>query len=141
LVFCGLWTLNGAGQALVAIPSSTIILLARLTRGNGSDYLYNVRVVLSLIVALALGWSSIVDNPAVCADDLGGPLTSSRPCSDEGAPAVPCVSCPCHLPSLQMATNLSVEPRVAVKTTLAVWPEQFVHATELVAPPTPPPLA
>jgi len=100
-----------------------------------------VRVLLNIVVALALGWSSVVDNPALCPDDISGPISSSRPCNDDDAPAVPCVSCPCHLPSLRMSAEPSVEPQLGMEAPAGSWPEQHIHLTEPVPPPTPPPLA
>jgi hypothetical protein len=98
-----------------------------------------MRSLVSLVAALALGWSSVVDNPVVCPDD--GPATdSSRPCNDGGAPATPCVSCPCHLP-LRLSAAVAVGPPVWLEVRAASWPVKHVHAADLAAPPTPPPLA
>ena len=99
-----------------------------------------MRSLLALVAALALGWSSVVDNPSVCPDDWPG-AASPHPCNDEGTPAAQCVSCPCHLPSLRATVESSAEPPMQVSTPPRTWPEQHVHAAELAAPPTPPPLA
>lgn len=99
-----------------------------------------MRSLFALVAALALGWSSIVDNPTVCPDDWPG-TASSHPCNDDGTPATPCVSCPCHLPSLRVTTDSAVEPPLRIEARTGSWPEQHLHAADLAAPPTPPPLA
>lgn len=114
---------------------------ARLDPPLRDDYEEMVRAFISLVAALALGWSSIVDNPAVCADDLPGQTASNRPCNDEGTPAVPCVSCPCHLPSLRVSVDTALQPRVRIEDSRSDWPEQHLQVAEPVPPPTPPPLA
>ena len=97
-----------------------------------------MRSLVALVAALALGWSSVVDNPTVCPDDW--PQAASHPCNDDGAPAAPCVSCPCHLPSLRVTAD-AVEPPLRIAAQPGAWPEQHVHAADPAAPPTPPPLA
>jgi len=98
-----------------------------------------VRAVVSLFVALVLGWSSIVDNDAVCHDDG---TEKSGPCSNDGAPAnVPCTSCPCKLPVTPAAPTAELDRPFCVRRETPVWPEQHLHAIENCAPPTPPPLA
>lgn len=112
-----------------------------LDAGASRDYCPPVRSFFSLAVALTLGWSSVVDNPAVCVDDAAGPISTSRPCGDDGVPSAPCASCPCHLPSLRIAVEASVEPHLGIESPQGVWPAQSLHVIEPVAPPTPPPLA
>src|SRR5689334_17897532 len=98
-----------------------------------------MRPLVALVAALALGWSSVVDNPSVCPDDWPG-TASSRPCSDDGAPASQCVSCPCHLP-LRVTFGSAPEPPLRIAAQPGTWPEQHLHAADPAAPPTPPPLA
>ena len=98
-----------------------------------------MRSFVSLVAALALGWSSVVDNPVVCPDD--GPATdSSRPCDDGGAPATPCVSCPCHLP-LRVSAAVAVGPPVRLEVESPHGRSSRYTPQNLAAPPTPPPLA
>ncbi|HET7789139.1 MAG TPA: hypothetical protein VIR81_09040 [Myxococcales bacterium] len=99
-----------------------------------------MRSWVALVTALALGWSSVVDNPGVCPDDWPG-TASSHPCNDDGAPATRCASCPCHLPSLRFPSDPALEPPLRIAAQPGNWPEQQVHAEDLAAPPTPPPLA
>ena len=106
----------------------------------GSLYRYpcSVRPVVNLLVAATIGWSSVVDNNAVCHDDVTG---QSGPCTDEGGPSsIPCVSCPCRLPILAPPPLPEFEQSYA-REEPAFWPEHFLHAIDGAAPPTPPPLA
>lgn len=98
-----------------------------------------VRALVSLVAALALGWSSVVDNAAVCPDE--GPASSSRPCNDDGVPAAPCFACPCHLPSLRAPAFEDLRPQLVSESLRTFWPEQQLQVAEPVPPPTPPPLA
>jgi hypothetical protein len=98
-----------------------------------------VRAALSLLLALAIGWSSVVDNSAVCHDDDGA--ANGGPCSDDGTPAAPCISCPCKLPLTVPTPASHFDPSTGARQEAVVWPQRHLHAIDASAPPTPPPLA
>ena len=96
-----------------------------------------------MIVAVAVGWSSVFDNPVLCSDEIGGvPISSDGPCSNEGgAPASPaaCTGCPCRLPTIETRVLTRVVPPASVALPIAELVPQVLDSADQPAPPTPPP--
>lgn len=95
------------------------------------------RRLLALSVIAFLGWASVVDNPAVCPDEMGqhGDMGHGTPPSSHC-----CLTGPCHTPTaLRAAAPLPAPARPA----LAGIPidARILTSADVPAPPTPPPTA
>ncbi len=87
-------------------------------------------------MAGAISWASIVDNPAVCPDELehgaGGGEHSTPPTSHC------CLTGPCHTPTVAPVNATLAPPPAIVPRRIGVVFPQPVDA-DSPAPPTPPP--
>jgi hypothetical protein len=94
-----------------------------------------LRFSVALVAAAAVAWSSVSDNPAVCADD-------AREAGEhgQGAPAGShcCPSCPCHTPTVVLPSVMIVERAAPADAQVSVAPGAL-HGIDRPAPPTPPP--
>ena len=101
-----------------------------------------MRRAFTLVIAAVFAWSAFVDNAAVCADDaLAASSQETAPCSDHHGSDVPCLSCPCRLPSTAVASVALVSPQTWELSAAPCWPTEHLHTIDAAAPPTPPPLA
>lgn len=94
-----------------------------------------LRLSVALVAAAAVAWSSIADNPAVCADDAGEAGEHGH-----GTPASPscCPSCPCHTPTVLRVSPVIVERSAPGDAQVSAAPKTL-HSIDRSAPPTPPP--
>ncbi len=95
------------------------------------------RRALALVAVAVLSWASVVDNPAVCPDDVGEQGDASHghgtpPCSHC------CVTAPCHTPTTVRAAAL---PAALAASVVAMMPvaHRVLTSIDSPAPPTPPP--
>lgn len=95
-----------------------------------------LRLPLALVAALAIAWSSVSDNPAVCPDDV-----SDAGEHGHGVPAghhCCCLSGPCHTPTVLRTTTAFIALVDASKAYASVTPVA-PRSIDRPAPPTPPP--
>lgn len=95
-----------------------------------------LRTIAAVLALCASTWASIVDNPAVCPDELASSGGS------EHHPTPPtshcCLTAPCRTP---VVTENPAATKVPVSDPLGVPAQQLVALTSIdsPAPPTPPP--
>jgi hypothetical protein len=94
-----------------------------------------LKLSVALVAAAAIAWSSVSDNPAVCADDAGEAGEHGQ-----GAPAGShcCTSCPCHTPTI-VRPSASVVERAGPADAQVSFALGALHSIDRPAPPTPPP--
>jgi hypothetical protein len=95
-----------------------------------------LKLSVALLSAAAIAWSSVADNPAVCADN------DAREAGEHGhgtpANSSCCPSCPCHTPTVLRASVAIVERAAPSDAQLSVA-HRALHSIDRPAPPTPPP--
>ena len=96
----------------------------------------HLRRALAVLASAALSWASVVDNPAVCPDEIehgaGGGEHSTPPSSHC------CLGSPCHTPTAAPSAPAFAAPPAPVPA-LFVVAFAAPDSAETPAPPTPPP--
>lgn len=107
----------------------------RLARGFPARGIW--RRAIALVAVAFMSWASVVDNPAVCPDEVGEQGEGNQR-HDTPPTSHCCITAPCHTPTAVRVVAVPIAPALSIIAWVPLA-HSVLTSIDAPAPPTPPP--